>query len=225
MPGKSTPDPARLWRRRHKRFFDRAGLGKRIRHGAALAALTAAGDWNGFGYQASWALDERCPLTWLRELQLQSYLFVGYPRAIIALQALADCAGETGEEGFLLDRSGRREWAGRGRLLCKRIYGRNYAPLLSAMRRTHPELADWMIHEGYGKVLARPFLSPRVRELCVIPILAVQESWPQLESHLRGALNVGARRVEIREAIETGLKMVPETDKERARLLMKRALE
>ncbi len=28
------------------------------------------------------------------------------------------------------------------------------------MKQLHPDLADWMIWEGYGKVLARPFLSP-----------------------------------------------------------------
>ena len=92
------------------------------------------------------------------------------------------------------------------------------------MRQTHPELADWMVREGYGKVLARPFLGPRVRELCVIPILVVQGSWPQLDSHLRGALRVGADRREIREVLKTGFRMVPEADEARARSVIERAL-
>jgi 4-carboxymuconolactone decarboxylase len=224
VPGNPASDPAATWRRRHARFFARPGLARRTRHGAALAALTAVGDWDGFAAQAAWAIVDRCPLPWLREATLQSYLFVGYPRAITALQILTRQTHSRSDRRFWTEKEDRWPWLPRGRNLCRKIYGRHYEPLLKAMHQTHPELADWMIREGYGKVLARPFLGARVRELCVIPILAAQESWPQLDSHLRGALRVGARPLEVTEAIETGLRMAPDADKTRARSAVRRAL-
>jgi alkylhydroperoxidase/carboxymuconolactone decarboxylase family protein YurZ len=60
------------------------------------------------------------------------------------------------------------------------------------MKRLHPDLADWMIQEGYGKVLARPFLSPMVRELLIVAMTAALQTDRQFYSHARGALNAGA---------------------------------
>lgn len=225
MQSRAKSDPAAAWRRRHQSFFNRPGLAKRTRHGAALAALQAIGDWKGFAAQAAWAIDDRCPLRWLREATLQGYLFIGYPRAITALQILSRQAGSRSGMRFWTEAGRSSAWLRRGRDLCKQIYGSHYEPLLRTMKQTHPELADWMVREGYGKVLARPFLGARVRELCVIPLLVAQESWPQLDSHLRGALRVGAGRRQIVEALETGLRMAPGTDKPRARSVARRALD
>jgi alkylhydroperoxidase/carboxymuconolactone decarboxylase family protein YurZ len=204
----SLPDADARWRRRHDAFFRREGLARRTRHGAALSALTAAGDWKAFSLQTKWALADRCSLRWLREVTLQNYLFVGYPRAIHALQTLSHCAQGRDVKRYLLEPTRSRDWLRRGRELCRQIYGEQYEALLVVMRRTHPELADWMIREGYGKVLARPFLGPRVRE----------------RSHAAGALHVGAKRAEAREAVETGLRMAPAADKTEARSVLERAL-
>ncbi len=153
-----------------------------------------------------------------------TYLFVGYPRAITALQGLARSSGGRDDLRFLRDMAPRASWPGRGRRLCRKIYGPDYGPLLAVMRRTHPDLADWMLEEGYGKVLARPFLGARVRELVVVALLVAQESWPQLASHLAGARRTGARGSEIREALETGLRMAPRAERRRARPALRRAL-
>ncbi|MBD3161388.1 MAG: hypothetical protein GF346_04210, partial [Candidatus Eisenbacteria bacterium] len=198
-------------------------LPRRTRHGAAISALAAGGDWEGFERQARWALDERVALPWLREVMLQAYLFIGYPRAIQALQILTRCGPEEEQGQFWTDAARRPEWGPRGRNLCERIYGPQFRPLLSVMRRTHPELAEWMIREGYGKVLSRPFLGAKVRELCVVSLLTAQRSWPQLEAHLSGALRVGATHATLAEAVETGAQMAPETEKSRALRLVQKA--
>ena len=69
------------------------------------------------------------------------------------------------------------------------------------MRELSPELAEWMIVEGYGKVLSRPQLSPVERELCTVAALTVMDWERQLFSHIKGALNVGAAKNEVKEAI------------------------
>ena len=66
----------------------------------------------------------------------------------------------------------------------------------------HPDLDRWMVEIGYGRVLSRPGLCPRLRELCVLAVLAGQNVTPQLFSHLRGAVNVGATADECRSILE-----------------------
>lgn len=83
-----------------------------------------------------------------------------------------------------------REWWRRGSELCATVYGSQYERLRENLTRIHPELADWMLFEGYGKVLGRPILTPRERELWIVPLLMVQDVPEQFFSHLRGALHL-----------------------------------
>ena len=70
------------------------------------------------------------------------------------------------------------------------------------MARFHPDLARWILEDGYGKVLSRPILSLRERELIVVAVLAALDLPLQLESHVRGALRVGATKRQV-EAMRT----------------------
>lgn len=65
----------------------------------------------------------------------------------------------------------------------------------------HPEVANWMLTEGYGKVLCRSHLNIQSRELLIITILIITSWDKQLHSHLRGALNVGVKPEEIESLI------------------------
>jgi len=69
--------------------------------------------------------------------------------------------------------------------------------MIGKMRSFHPELAEWILEDGYGKVLSRPVLSIRERELIVVAVLAALRLPLQLESHARGAVRVGATEREV----------------------------
>src|SRR5688572_28294089 len=118
------------------------------------------------------ALKQGLSLLMIREAVLQSYLFAGYAAAINALILLNEIAGSDREFWRELEGSS-EDWKVRGEELCKRVYGSQYENLFHNMKQLHPDLADWMIEEGYGKVLARPFLSPEVRELLIVATTAV----------------------------------------------------
>jgi 4-carboxymuconolactone decarboxylase len=137
------------------------------------------------------ALQEGVSLQLIREAVLQTYLFAGYAAAINAFITLNEL---TGEDAHFLQESetGIEMWKQRGEDLCRTIYGSQYEKLVHNMKRLHPDLADWMVAEGYGKVLARPFLSPAVRELLIVAMTATLQTERQFYSHVRGALNVGA---------------------------------
>src|SRR5438034_769942 len=59
--------------------------------------------------------------------------------------------------------------------------------------------ASWIevLVDAYGKVIGRPGLDLKRRELCTVAEIAVLGTAEQLHSHLRGALNTGATRAEV----------------------------
>ena len=59
-----------------------------------------------------------------------------------------------------------------------------------------------MLVDAYGKVIGRPGLDLKRRELCTVAAVAVLGTAQQLHSHLRGALNTGASTEEV-EAVLT----------------------
>jgi 4-carboxymuconolactone decarboxylase len=72
-----------------------------------------------------------------------------------------------------------------------------YEKLRVNISKLHPALDNWMITDGYGKVLSRSGLDLVRRELCVVAICALAEQDRQLHSHFHGALNVGATQAQV----------------------------
>jgi 4-carboxymuconolactone decarboxylase len=138
------------------------------------------------------------------EVLLQSYLFLGYP---VALNALGLWRRRTGRPALpSLDQGEEAEgpalWRRRGAEVCRAVYGDHYERLRELMGQIHPELDRWAVVEGYGKVLGRPGLELRVRELCVAALLSGTTATRQLHSHLRGCLNVGAAPDEVEAMLD-----------------------
>jgi 4-carboxymuconolactone decarboxylase len=140
------------------------------------------------------------------EVVLMLVLHAGYPAALEAGRVLSETwpgRARRSREG------GPASWMRRGEALCRAVYGPVYARLLAGVRRAHPDLARWMIEQGYGRVLSRPGLDPAARELVAVAVLAVGGWERQLTSHLRGAQRLGAPRPAIRGAWETGRRAAP----------------
>ncbi len=144
----------------------------------------------------------------VEEALLQSYLFLGFPAALTALAEWRDLTG-TGPASAP-DPADATAWARRGEAVCRTVYGRAYDRLRGNVRRVHPAMDEWMVREGYGKVLAREGLELGTRELCIVAILAATGWEPQLHSHLRGALHAGCDPASVAEALEAGLEMSPD---------------
>jgi 4-carboxymuconolactone decarboxylase len=147
------------------------------------------------------------------EALLQSYLFLGYPASLRAFALWRELAGRAPGEAAAEEWT---SWGARGERVCRRVYGDQYDGLQQNVRRLHPDLARWMVVEGYGKVLGRPGLELRVRELCIAALLAVLDAPRQLRSHLRGALNTGASTGQVEEALSRALIHAAPDARERA---------
>lgn len=159
----------------------------------------------------------------IEETLLQSYLFLGYPAALTAIARWREIAGPPPAESDGLASPGSLDaWTERGARVCELVYGRAYEKLRRNVGRAHPAMDRWMVAEGYGKVLGRPGLSLRVRELCNVAVLAATSWEPQLHSHLRGALHAGATSEQVEQALEIGLQSVASEPATRARRLWSR---
>lgn len=171
---------------------------------AALARLSAAiagGPPEDVARRAEAAIGAGLPPRGVYEATLQSYLFVGFPRAIEAFFAVRPVLEDRGGIPAAAAPRDLAAWERDGRALCRAVYGAHFEKLMGVMRSLSPDLADWMILEGYGKTLSRAALGPLDREIGVVAILTTTRMWRQLRSHAIGAVNVGGTRAQVREAI------------------------
>lgn len=131
---------------------------------------------------------------------LQLYLFNGFPVAIESLKVFKEHfpGYQPNYEQYNVN-----IFEKRGISNCKTVYSKNFEKLQSNINSLSPDLAEWMIIEGYGKVLGRSGLSLRERELLNVAMLCTNYSEHQLHSHIRGSLNTGSGYEIIKEVIES----------------------
>lgn len=192
---------------------------------ARLAAVLAAGTEADVRAAVGAALEGGIPHPWGEELMLQTYLFAGFPRALNGTrewrrQLEARGAPRPAPEP---DRSPETVRAD-GERTCAVVYGPFYEKLRANIRALHPLLDDWMITEGYGKVLSRPGLDLARRECCIVAACLATGQDRQLHSHLHGALHAGVTPADLRGLLDQLAPVVPPATLQPARLLLARVL-
>ncbi len=198
------------------KLHQKPGLDTRSRYLASIESLIAIGDDHGLHLIFDLALDEGIELVDIHETMLQACIFCGFPRTINSFTILGKCLGKRGDSCNVnttpsLDDSSPSEMDLKGLRLFREIYQHIHFDVLQSLREGHPELPGWILRDVYGKILSRPALDPRTRELAAIAALTVMEVYPQLLSHIKGGLNLGALRDEVKEVILQMEAFVPKT--------------
>jgi 4-carboxymuconolactone decarboxylase len=152
------------------------------------------------------------PAIWVEELILQSYLFAGFPRTLNAAREHDDDA-----DGTVAGNAA--AWHARGEVTCASVYGSMYDKLRVNIAALHPALDQWMVADGYGKVLSRPGLDLIRRELCIVAVCALAAQDRQLHSHFHGALNVGATPSQVEGTLDALADLLDDDTQRRYRLL------
>jgi len=201
--GRDRPLRDRAWE-----HYERRGLRKRTRLLIFIAVLTQLGRSKKLREAYHWALDRRVTVDEIREAVLQAFLFAGYPRAIHAFEILGEVLDERDvDEAPRRDRTPPRAgvtafFRRRGRELFEEIYRQDANLVVDRIRGFHPEFMDWIIEDAYGKVLSRPYLDLKTREIISVALLTALSLPRQLTPHMRAALRAGAKPRELREAIQ-----------------------
>lgn len=154
--------------------------------------------------------------SWVEELILQTYLFAGFPRALNAAREWRRLSGRSAPtlDDAAIDAPDDR--LAQGERTCAIVYGRFYTQLRTNIQALHPALDQWMIEEGYGKVLSRAPLDLARRELCIVAACAIARQERQLHSHLHGALHAGVAPDVISAALARVTKHLADDDRRRA---------
>ncbi|MBX3172978.1 MAG: carboxymuconolactone decarboxylase family protein [Gemmatimonadaceae bacterium] len=189
-----------------------------------LSARIAAGSEADVRAACQDALDAATPTPWVEEAILQAYLFAGFPRALNASREWRKVSGIAAPAHEDLPAPDLHRWRLQGEQTCETVYGKFYTKLRENIRHLHPALDEWMIVEGYGKILSRPGLELRLRELCIVAACVATGQDRQLHSHLHGALNAGAAAAEVTATLDALEGVVEGEALQRARLLLARVL-
>ena len=174
------------------------------------------------------ARDVGCTWIDVREALLVVSLFAGFPRTLDAFEAARAAWGDGGgpePENVPTDAGARHElFAARGRELFARVYGGNAGRVLDKLEGLDPELKQWILADAYGKVLARPFLSPADTERLAVVLLATLSLRNQLPGHVRGALRCGATAAGLTASLDAAAAFIAPDDLALARDLVARGL-
>lgn len=132
------------------------------------------------------------------EALLQTYLFAGFPSALVSLKKFNHIVSrDKTYSGYDLNK-----YSKRGMANCQKIYGEKFDKLISNIKSFSPEMSEWLIVEGYGKVLGRKGLTLKEREICIVSILSALRFKDQLISHINGAIRVRVDKTLILKIIK-----------------------
>ncbi len=191
----------------------RPGLDGRIRHLVSIGALVALGDRHAMRTYMRVAMESGIGTDAVRELLLQAIPYCGWPRALEGFESLGAVL-----EGMAGVRSGPPAGNARGGLTgesyFRTVYGAKSDEVLARLEGHHPLLVEWVLRHAYEEILARPGLSPRVRECVAVGMLLVLGTQSTFLSHLRGAIAFGITPDQLREVLSQVTLHIPE---ERAR--------
>ncbi|MBL8008219.1 MAG: hypothetical protein JNJ56_11870 [Ignavibacteria bacterium] len=128
------------------------------------------------------------------ETIIHCYLFCGFPAVIETLKLFKTHFPEFKSEyqGYDI-----LKYNSSGITNCKLVYKNNFKKLIANMMDLSPEMKEWMIIEGYGKVMGRKCLNLKEREFLNLSILSTIFYKNQLHSHLKGCINLGASNSDI----------------------------
>jgi len=141
----------------------------------------------------------KIPFSKLYECLLQNYLFAGYPSALTSLKILKEIYPN--KKLPAVEDMNLYHFRKKGEENCRRVYHGKFDKLINNINSFSPELSEWLVLEGYGKVLSRPGLKFKERELCIVAVLTVMRFEEQLYSHINGAVRAGALIDEIEMVI------------------------
>jgi len=81
------------------------------------------------------------------------------------------------------------------------IFGEDGARWREKFSNINSDAVDYLMKYCFGAYYCRPGVELKIRELCTVAALAALGRWPQLKSHIGGALRVGATKEEVTEIL------------------------
>lgn len=195
--------------------MSRPGLDLKTRQLCTVAALTAMGNAQPqLKYHINGALNVGWTGPEVIEAILLSAVYAGFPAALNGVFAAKEVFQSRGmvlepkqsasgsEMGEPNDPVNTTDRYARGLRALQQVTGACGTDVIQSLKDIAPDLARFIIEFSYGDIISRPGLDNRSREIASVALLTTLATVrPQLKVHLHAALNVGATRMELTEAI------------------------
>ncbi len=187
----------------------RRGIEARTRHLVSLAVNVAQGNEKESRRLLNTALGSQINLEEADEIMLMTALFAGVPRCLNGLRWVTDSLGrlspEARKDQLAVAREAREAEVEHPEIAGARtfaaVYGEAAETVREAIAERHSFFETWVVECAYGRILSRPGLDLKTRELCAVAVLTVLELPVQLWGHMKGALNAGAKPGEVEAVI------------------------
>jgi 4-carboxymuconolactone decarboxylase len=202
-------------------IWNRRGLSLKSREFATLAMVTVLGNQShSVAAHVEGALRAGATETEIEELLLQMTVYAGYPKTLTAIAAAQQKLVDLKQRGMPAaspqpELESRRQAESnearyrRGLEALNQISKSSGEAVVKSFEDIAPDLGRYILEFSYGDVFSRPNLDLKTRELATVGALTglnTAASELPLKVHVNGALNVGANRQEIVEAI---MHMIP----------------
>ncbi len=143
---------------------------------------------------------EKIPVRMFAELFVHLSLLLGFPAMLDGLGRLRDLA-QPDKSPAALPKEREADLLRRGRKYFRKIYGKATERLLANLGELHVIVPTIILRDAYGRIIGRPGLKLRERELVNVVVLMIQQLDRQLYSHIRGALRIGVAPKSLRSVI------------------------
>jgi 4-carboxymuconolactone decarboxylase len=175
------------------------GVDARTRRLLVIAAAAASGDAGLVATETAAAVAEGVGRATVEEALLQVVPYAGFPRTLAAFAAARPALGPA-REAAAEGPPGAR--AADGAASFGAVYGDTADRVREGLARLHPLLPPWVLEFAYGRVLSRPALDLRTRELLAVSVLAAMGDLDDaLLGHARAALRLGATADDLASAV------------------------
>lgn len=151
-------------------------------------------------FNVGWTFEE------LREVMILSAMPAGWPASVDAIRLLSQWYQERNMPlapgGEFRGDYFKANWYKKGYDKGVQLFGaQEWQRHLDGMALLDADLADFAVTHLYGKLLTRPILDDRTKELCLVAGFAALKSKDLLRLHIIGALNSGATADELEEIL------------------------
>ncbi len=116
------------------------------------------------------------------EIVLQAHTLAGFPRTINALIKVHELGLHPEGTKHFDEHHNVDSWRKDGLATLDAVYGPVSDKMRANFRKMHPLLESILVEHIYGRVLSRPLVGRRMRELCTLSIIAGQNLPLQLVS-------------------------------------------
>ncbi|GHU83968.1 hypothetical protein FACS189415_7530 [Bacteroidia bacterium] len=181
-------------------------LDNKTKEVAAVSSLIAQGAIPQLKVHLNGALNSGCSINEVEEIILQMSVYAGFPKSINAMNTFKEVLQERLEKG-ITDKKGTnlliRNNPDRYKIGVEQLSLLNKEQeqiLRDSYGEISPELVQFTIEYGYGDIFSRENLDKKYRQVATIAASAtLGNSQPQLKFHIKGALNIGINKEEIKE--------------------------